>query len=118
MDLDTRRLDLVDCGHTRTILLRRRSGICEYLQGKNLPLGVIEGETYQQVTTSIDDGDVLLFYSDGVTETLDAAGNAFGLAYISSPIALMKYITCAMTKGETAFPANSPASPARSAYSL
>jgi phosphoserine phosphatase RsbU/P len=86
LDLDARRLDFVDCGHTRTILLRRRSGRCEYLQGKNLPLGVIEGETYQQVATSIEEGDVLLFYSDGVTETHDAAGNAFGEAYLAEVV--------------------------------
>lgn len=86
LDLDARRLDLVDCGHTRTILFRRRSGRCEYLQGKNLPLGVIEGETYQQVATFIEDGDVLLFYSDGVTETHDSAGNAFGEAFLAEVV--------------------------------
>lgn len=78
VDLDARRLEVVDCGHTRTILYRRRTGTCEYLQGKNLPLGVVEGETYQQVATSLEEGDMLLFYSDGVTETHDAAGKAFG----------------------------------------
>ena len=38
------------------------------LPGTNLPLGVIEGEIYDQITVPFEPGDILLFYSDGVTE--------------------------------------------------
>jgi sigma-B regulation protein RsbU (phosphoserine phosphatase) len=86
LDLDSYRLQLVDCGHTRTILFRRRTGTCEFLQGRNLPLGVIEGETYQEMTTSFEGGDVLLFYSDGVTETHDAHGHVFGEDFLAALI--------------------------------
>jgi sigma-B regulation protein RsbU (phosphoserine phosphatase) len=106
LDLDARRLTFVDCGHTRTILYRQRRGTCEYLQGKNLPLGVVEDETYQQVETSFEDGDVVLFYSDGVTETHDAAGRAFGETSLAavmrehgrrSPVDLIEAIRAAVT---------------------
>jgi sigma-B regulation protein RsbU (phosphoserine phosphatase) len=78
IDLQKYQLDLVDCGHTRTIHFRRDLGSCAFLRGNNLPLGVLEGETYSQVSLPVQPGDVLLFYSDGVTEARDPSGKAFG----------------------------------------
>jgi serine phosphatase RsbU (regulator of sigma subunit)/anti-sigma regulatory factor (Ser/Thr protein kinase) len=78
IDLETYQLDFVDCGHTRTIHFRRDSGTCTFLRGNNLPLGVLEGETYSQVSLAVQPGDMLLFYSDGVTEARGPSGKAFG----------------------------------------
>jgi phosphoserine phosphatase RsbU/P len=77
-DMARRRVDFVDCGHTRTIHFRRRTGACELLHGLNLPLGVIEGEVYQQISMPFDDGDIFLFYSDGLTDARDRGGSFFG----------------------------------------
>jgi phosphoserine phosphatase RsbU/P len=77
-DMARRRVDFVDCGHTRTIHFRRSTGACELLHGSNLPLGVIEGEVYQQISTPFADGDIFLFYSDGLTEARDRRGSFFG----------------------------------------
>src|SRR5262249_61171712 len=38
-DLAQGRLVLVDCGHTKPVYFRRRTGTCEILQGDNMPLG-------------------------------------------------------------------------------
>ena len=78
-DLVTGRLDLVDCGHTTTIHYRAESRSCTFLPGENLPLGVSEHEIFEQVSVAVAPGDVLLFYSDGLTETRNAAGELFGI---------------------------------------
>jgi PAS domain S-box-containing protein len=78
VDLSRRRLDLVDCGHTGVIHVRRASDLCEIVHGDNLPLGIREGEIYDQIAVPFESGDVFLFYSDGVTEASDAAGERFG----------------------------------------
>ena len=78
IDLEKYQLDLVDCGHTRTIHLDRELSTCVFLRGDNLPLGVLEGESYSQISVLLHPGDVLLFYSDGVTEARDPSGKAFG----------------------------------------
>ena len=78
-DLVTRRLDLVDCGHTTTIHYRHGPRSCALLHGENLPLGVSEHEIFEQVSVTVEPGDVLLFYSDGLTETRNAAGELFGI---------------------------------------
>jgi anti-sigma regulatory factor (Ser/Thr protein kinase) len=79
INLDQRNLVFVDCGHTGLIHLRRKSGMCELVRGKNLPLGVIEGEIYDQISLPFEPGDALIFYSDGVTEARNSAGELFGI---------------------------------------
>jgi PAS domain S-box-containing protein len=78
LDLNERNLDLVDCGHTGIIHLHGKSGLCEIVHGDNLPLGIREGEIYNQISLPFEAGDILLFYSDGVTETRNFAGELFG----------------------------------------
>jgi sigma-B regulation protein RsbU (phosphoserine phosphatase) len=78
-DLENRRVDFVDCGHTTTIHFQARTGTCAMLQGENLPLGVSEREIYEQIRVPLEAGDVLLFYSDGLTETRNDAGELFGI---------------------------------------
>jgi anti-sigma regulatory factor (Ser/Thr protein kinase) len=72
------RVDFVDCGHTKTIHLRQRTGEIEMLAGENTPLGVDEREVYQQVSAPFEAGDLFFFYSDGLTEAQNAAGEFFG----------------------------------------
>jgi anti-sigma regulatory factor (Ser/Thr protein kinase) len=48
------------------------------VHGDNLPLGIRAGEIYDQITVPFEAGDVLLFYSDGVTEARNGVGELFG----------------------------------------
>ena len=79
LDLNRRSLDLVDCGHTGIIHLHGKTGLCEMLHGDNLPLGVREGEIYDQISVPFEPGDLLLLYSDGITEARNPAGELFGV---------------------------------------
>ena len=77
-DPSARRIDFVDCGHTKTIHFKQRAQKCEMLEGENVPLGVNEREVYQQVSQAFEPGDVFFFYSDGLTEAQNTAGEYFG----------------------------------------
>ncbi|MFZ7110578.1 MAG: SpoIIE family protein phosphatase [Desulfatiglandales bacterium] len=77
-DLVRRRGALIDCGHTRTIQFQRNTRVCNTLKGYNMPLGFSEEETYAPLYFPLEAGDVLLFYSDGVTEARNPAGEFFG----------------------------------------
>ena len=72
------RLDMVDCGHTGIIHLHAGTGLTEVLHGNNLPLGVSEGEIYEQRSVQCQSGDLLLLFSDGVTEARNPQGDPFG----------------------------------------
>ena len=77
-DLDRRHLDLVDCGHTGMMVARGGTGPIEILHGNNLPLGIREGEIFDQIGVTFAPGDLFLFYSDGITEMRNPAGELFG----------------------------------------
>ena len=78
-DLEKRRVTVVDCGHTKTVHFRQNTGACETLQGAQAPLGVSEQEIYQQMSFPFAAGDLFVFYSDGVTEAQNEAGEFFGV---------------------------------------
>lgn len=78
LDMVRHRLDLVDCGHTGIVHVHGESGICEVLHGDNLPLGVQEGEIYDQITVPFEPGDLFFFFSDGITEARNPSGELFG----------------------------------------
>jgi PAS domain S-box-containing protein len=91
LDLNKRNLDLVDCGHTGIIHLHSETGLCEMVHGDNLPLGIREGEIFNQISVPFESGDLLLFYSDGVTEARNFAGELFGVD---------RLLSCVTTNGK------------------
>ena len=73
---DTRDLVYVSAGHPGAI--RLATGEAPYtLNGTGLPIGV--GETYEQETIRLNQGDRVYLYSDGVTEAMDAQHSLFGI---------------------------------------
>jgi sigma-B regulation protein RsbU (phosphoserine phosphatase) len=83
LELATGRLRYVDAGHGYVRLWKARGGL-EKLPGRGLPLGVLDDETYEEGVVTMDPGDVLLIYSDGLTEArpdlLRVGHNAAGTA--------------------------------------
>jgi sigma-B regulation protein RsbU (phosphoserine phosphatase) len=64
-------------GHTEAVILRR-DGRIETLPATGLALGLFPGMTYEELTFGLDDGDLVAFYSDGVTEAEDRDEREFG----------------------------------------
>ena len=58
-------------------LLRRADGSIERLGGTGIALGMFEGSTYEAVETTVGHGDLLVLYSDGITEAENPAGQPF-----------------------------------------
>jgi sigma-B regulation protein RsbU (phosphoserine phosphatase) len=63
----TAELRYVDGGHGQA-LLRRANGDVEPLQPFGLPLGVLSTERYTEGVVTLGPGDVLVIYSDGLSE--------------------------------------------------
>ncbi len=85
-DLDAGEFTYVDCGHTATIHFNAATGECEFLKGLNVPLGCSLEERYRSASASFSPGDIFLFYSDGVTDAQNAAGECL------SPVKLAKAV--------------------------
>ncbi len=73
---DSGRLAYVNCGQNPP-MLRRASGRFERLTEGGMALGMFEGATYTAGSLTLDPGDVLLLFSDGVTEAENPSGVAF-----------------------------------------
>jgi len=72
----TKSLTLANAGMPLPILLRR--GQCRAIRVEGVPLGLLEHTEYQPVTVSLETGDLLAFFSDGITEANDPQQEEFG----------------------------------------
>jgi phosphoserine phosphatase RsbU/P len=58
-------------------LLRRRDGRYQRLGATGVALGMFEGSTFDAVDTRVEPGELLVLYSDGITEAEDPQGIPF-----------------------------------------
>jgi sigma-B regulation protein RsbU (phosphoserine phosphatase) len=72
-------------GHPPAMLLRA-NGELEFLSEGGLLLGVVPAASYVSGSFQLGAGDVLLIYSDGVTESLNYAGEEFGYARLEAQL--------------------------------
>jgi len=73
----TGHLEYVCAGHPFP-LLRRASGEVEELGRGGLPLGIRDAVELTRAEVTLGPSDLLLLYSDGLAESVNAAGEAFG----------------------------------------
>ena len=67
LNIETAELRYVDAGHGQ-VFLRRGNGVIEKLPPWGLPLGVASTEDYHEGSVTLGDGDLLVIYSDGLSE--------------------------------------------------
>jgi serine phosphatase RsbU (regulator of sigma subunit) len=75
---------LVNAGHMPPILRRSESGEL-YEPGRDqsgLPIGIDSGMDYEAVTVNVAPGDLILMYTDGINEAMDANDAEFGIEAI------------------------------------
>jgi sigma-B regulation protein RsbU (phosphoserine phosphatase) len=77
LDPATRTLTYSRAGHNPPRLVR--NGIIHSLDKEGgLPLGILEGQVYEQSIITLEPGDLLLFYTDGITEASPPVKDASG----------------------------------------
>ena len=69
-------LTYVNAGQTPP-LVRRADGRFDRLTGTGVALGMFEGSEFGSVTTMLAPGEMLVMYSDGITEAEDPQGHPF-----------------------------------------
>ncbi|NGX43276.1 MAG: Phosphoserine phosphatase RsbU [Chlamydiae bacterium] len=83
-DIKYKTFSYVDCGSTKPIHYKAKEKSAVFLEGGNLPLGVVEEADYHTVETNYSEGDIFLFYSDGVTEARSSDGEFFGVERLTA----------------------------------
>jgi sigma-B regulation protein RsbU (phosphoserine phosphatase) len=76
-DPATGELVYTNAGHNPPLLVRAAGGF-EELKGGGMILGILPLAKYQESRAELQSGDVLVMFSDGVTEAADPRGEEFG----------------------------------------
>jgi len=86
IDVHERTLQYVNCGHNPALLFRGSTGAVTRLNSSCLPIGLSPEEICELASEDLMPGDVLVFYTDGVTEAQNRAGEEFGIKRLSSAV--------------------------------
>ena len=88
VDVDVQRMTVVNAGHLAPFV-RRASGRIEALGEDEAgpPLGVLPDHPYRSASTDLAPGDVVLVFTDGVSEALGAQNRQFGTEAIRRTLA-------------------------------
>jgi serine phosphatase RsbU (regulator of sigma subunit) len=87
-EIDTQKQTLryVNCGHNSALLFRAKTGALTLLNSSCPPIGLFPEQICEQAMETLMTGDVLVFYTDGVTEAENRLGEEFGMERISSTV--------------------------------
>jgi serine phosphatase RsbU (regulator of sigma subunit) len=77
LDPRTATLSYVNAGHNPPLIISPDGERIQELESFNLPLGIIETETYSTTTITLERGDMLVCFSDGITEAMNPAGEPY-----------------------------------------
>lgn len=86
LNLETGHLCFTCAGHNPPLVYRAATGHIEELHTPGIALGVIAEATLAEASTALAPGDVLVCYTDGVTETVNEALVPFDLSRLRAVI--------------------------------
>jgi sigma-B regulation protein RsbU (phosphoserine phosphatase) len=81
-DLEKRVLKYVSAGHPPALHVSA-AGQAKFLEGQNCAIGWFPEAVFEEGAVTLQPGDRLFVYSDGITETMDASGVIFGSEKLS-----------------------------------
>lgn len=84
VDAKNRKLQYVNCGHNPALLFRAGTGKITRMNSSCAPIGMILGDPCELVSVDLFPGDVLVFYTDGVTEAENRLEEEFGTERLST----------------------------------
>ncbi len=79
LDVRLGTLTYANAGHTETLWWQQANRTCRTLPATGLPLGIDADAPILEETLTLRPGDVLVFYSDGITEAANPHDELFGL---------------------------------------
>jgi sigma-B regulation protein RsbU (phosphoserine phosphatase) len=86
IDARTRKLRYVNCGHNPALLFRAGTGKVTRMNASCAPVGMALGPPCEVVSVDLFLGDVLVFYTDGVTEAENLLAEEFGTERLSAVV--------------------------------
>ena len=85
LDATNKTLTYTNAGHNPPILLDK-DGNYRFIEKGSLPLGMFMDTRYHEYYLTIEPGEILLLYTDGVTEAHNALGEEFGRSRLAEAV--------------------------------
>jgi sigma-B regulation protein RsbU (phosphoserine phosphatase) len=93
LDTASGRLVYANAGHNRPLWLRASSGDVEELAARGIALGVLDDVDLEEREIQLDRGDLVVFYTDGVTEAMNVHEEHFGEERLRTVVAASRGAT-------------------------
>jgi len=84
--IDGHRLELAGGGLPPALIFRKFSGTIEEVPLKGLPLGCVSNNNYKKINIELNNGDMILFMTDGFTELFNSKGEMLGIGKIKNAL--------------------------------
>jgi serine phosphatase RsbU (regulator of sigma subunit) len=78
LEPETGRISYVNAGHNPPLVISGDGKHIRELESYNLPVGIIETESYSAAEFVMEAGELLVAFSDGITEAMNPAGEPYG----------------------------------------
>jgi sigma-B regulation protein RsbU (phosphoserine phosphatase) len=92
LDASNKTLAYTNAGHNPPLLLDG-DGSARFIERGGLPLGMFRDTRYYEYYLSIEPGQVLVLYTDGVTEATNASGEEYGLARLEQIVRAARHLS-------------------------
>ncbi len=79
LDNETMTMSYVNAGHNPPLVIRAGTDTIDELKPTGIAIGVIEDIAFDQNSVHLNDGDVIVLYTDGVTEAINTKTEEFGV---------------------------------------
>ncbi|MBM7844779.1 PP2C family protein-serine/threonine phosphatase [Herpetosiphon giganteus] len=86
LDLARRRFSYVRAGHDWPLHYRSKQGRVAMLEGGGMPVGITEEAFFEQMHIDLEPGDALVFYTDGLCDARNFAGDTYGRERLISAV--------------------------------
>lgn len=79
-------IDYATAGHQPMLLWKNATGKIEIIRQKTDPIGVERSSKYEEIKLTVEKGDIIILYTDGVIEALNKEGHQYSLDTLSQVI--------------------------------
>lgn len=90
IDTSTKKIYYARAGHCPVLFYRAKDNKAEYLKDKGTALGMIKSKDYcnfiDTYQISYSEGDMMVLYTDGITEAKDSKGEEFGYDHLRDAV--------------------------------
>jgi sigma-B regulation protein RsbU (phosphoserine phosphatase) len=87
ISLDTGHVEFASAGHNPALVYRAASQSCDYVSASGVAIGIFGGADFAEEVIDLQVGDILVLYTDGITEVMNNDEDEFGEERLEAIIA-------------------------------